>query len=98
MLHVESRRVDEVVLTLRGLSGPRAGCVERRAYRDLDDPMRIRWVERWREGRDLRAYLDSEPFRALMGAAGTLAQVEDLRFFQDWPTRRSVGLTDGELE
>lgn len=93
VLCVDAHCMDELLMTFKELARSVHGCTERGAFRDLGDPQRLRWVERWSSERGLNEYLASESFRVLMGAATLLARVEALHVFRDWPSRAASIVT-----
>ena len=65
----------------------REACVSQNIYQERGHQTRFLWVERWAERANLEARLESDPFRALLGAVRVLGVVSDMEVVEaaDWP-------------
>jgi quinol monooxygenase YgiN len=56
-----------------------AACLERRVYEDAVSPTYLLLVEEWSNEDEMKSYLSSERFRAVIGAVKVLGTLVDLR-------------------
>ncbi len=52
-----------------------SACREQVLYEDVFKDGRFLWVERWDNPESLKTHMQSDPFRALLGAADVLGQI-----------------------
>jgi quinol monooxygenase YgiN len=56
-----------------------AACLERRVYEDAISPTHLLLVEEWLDTAAMNSYLNTERFRALIGAVKVLGELVDVR-------------------
>jgi quinol monooxygenase YgiN len=56
-----------------------AACLERRVYEDAAKPTDLMLVEEWLDTAAMNSYLNTERFRALIGAVKVLGELVDVR-------------------
>ena len=69
----------QAVETLSPLGEEGKQCQSQEIYEDHGQRNRFLWVERWQDNEKLQARLDSDRFRALLGAVRVLGTVEDMQ-------------------
>jgi quinol monooxygenase YgiN len=77
---IREERLDEfrqLASAVRDPAGWEGSCLCRAAFVSLDDRHTFLWVERWNDERQLREYLGSEEFRALVGGIRVLGSLVD---------------------
>ena len=53
-----------------------SACIEQMLYENVFEEGRFMWVEHWDNAESLKTHLQSDPFRALLGAVDVLGQIE----------------------
>lgn len=74
--------LEQTLLSMGEKIGKTKGCVEHRLYADLKGKDTFCVVDEWESREDFDAYLDSDLFRVLIGAAGVLGKSHDRMTFR----------------
>jgi quinol monooxygenase YgiN len=70
-LTLEGRRRQQVVRSLRALSGPtlvEPGCIDCRVLEEVAEPARLHYLELWESSEQLEAHLRSKGYRQVLAA------------------------------
>jgi quinol monooxygenase YgiN len=82
-LTLEGRKRQQVVRSLRALSGPtlvEPGCIECRVLEEVADPARLQYLEWWETTDQLVAHLRSRGYRQVLAAMEESVVPPDLKF------------------
>lgn len=63
-------------------SNKNTACVDRTVFEENGNPNRLLLMENWRDSQSLDEYLETEPFKALLGAIDVLGSLEDIRLLK----------------
>ncbi len=104
-MEARPRKRAELLQALGSLAPPKAGpdrCTSHEVFEDLDRHDRFLWVERWPDAATLAARMESDAFRALMGAVKVLSEfsvMDVIEMPRSGPSRpRQGGFDHGEME
>ena len=82
-LTLEGRRRQQVVRSLRALSGPtlvEPGCIACKVLEDVGDPTHLHYLELWENADHLVAHLRSKGYRQVLAAMEESSVPPDLKF------------------
>ena len=85
LIHIPSRHRHEFIQSFEilpyakkvGHEGTRS-CIERSIFECIDTPNRYIWMERWTDNKTLETYMQTDRFKAILGAIQILGKIDSI--------------------